>query len=152
MILRHIKIKIKKKITPPPQNFFLFVGCTTNKKSLLTAKKKMNHCSKFFLEKKEPPTKKNVGPPQRILLEKIKINILSFFFFSSWQMVRHSEQWGPSVRNTFSHQKWSAKLVDLLKLLPSMFHTGGAFIIYFCWEELANAIHFISYHTLWTIY
>ena len=55
---------------------------------------------------------------------------------------KHSQLWEPSVRNTFPHQKWSSTLVDLLKLLPSMFRTDGALIMYLCWEEQTKCIMF----------
>ena len=45
------------------------------------------------------------------------------------------ERFGVSRMRDFSHQKWSSTLVDLLKLLPSMCHTDGAFSIYLSWEE-----------------
>ena len=68
-------------------------------------------------------------------------------------IIIHSQLWGPSVRNTFPHQKWSYTLVDLLKLLPSTCRTDGAFSIYLCWEEQTKWINFIYNHTLvWFFY
>ena len=41
------------------------------------------------------------------------------------------------------HFSTSSTLVDLLKLLPSMFRTDGALIIYLCWEEQIKGLYFI---------
>ena len=66
------------------------------------------------------------------------VHICTLLFYIYWtQLAMRSLR-----RNTFWHQKWSSTLVDLLKLLPSVFRTGGAFSIYLCWEEQAKWIRF----------